>query len=297
MHPRRRCLEAIVSYTVAAAISITVAGCGTVETLSTSDETATAEVVSTASATSRDAVDTKVAAAASTPLPSPTPGFASLPTASSNAETMVLSGNLWVDARPGSGDVIAYVGEQECGRGQTLRLGDDPMPFLFIRILSNSDRTGCGVPGARVTVALNGRLMNDTVEWRPGQQQPVDLVAGPPFARISGELRFDDTPESYEILPYIDDVLCGQQLPTAPPRQGQALRWEVVVDPKDLKAGCGRAGAVVELRVSVAGQRTMVLYAIPWNTGTAVAPMKTLPRLDATSRRHTRDTRRSVVIP
>jgi len=55
----------------------------------------------------------------------------------------------------------------------------DPVPRFVIVIASDATAPGCGIPGAPITITVDGRAMNDTIPWQPGFQQPVTLIAGP----------------------------------------------------------------------------------------------------------------------
>lgn len=207
--------------------------------------------------------------------PFPTVGF---PSPASVSEAMLLGGGVWIDARPASGEVIALIGGIECGRGQSGVLhGGDPPTFL-IEIASDAERPGCGTAGASVTIVVNGRVVNETVVWAPGYQQPVNLVAGPPFGNYFGKLQFNGIAPRAVVRAYVDDVLCGED-PTVIARGAGTATYHVVVEPDALRPGCGRDGVVVSLRLTVEGQAEAEIHHVAWDT----RPLVELPLLPAPS--------------
>lgn len=217
-----------------------------------------------------------------TPAPDATPSATEEPTnvaktvestsPRSTSDPMVIGGDLWVDARPVIGEVMAFIGGQECGRGQSIRLAAEPpspIPFFTLEIASDAAQPGCGIPGAEVSITIDGRSVNDTVLWRPGPQPPVSLIAGPSFATYYGELLIDGIPPAFKVLPYIDGKLCGDDL-SAMAVFGGKLTYHVVVDPDELRPGCGRDGADVTLRLQIDGRSDITLSTTQWTTGAAV---------------------------
>lgn len=221
----------------------------------------------------------------STPLPS-TFGYEEtvvLATPASPSDAMFLGGELWVDGGVSEGEVVAYIAGRECGRGQSISTGDAPV--FAIRVASDAEVPGCGMPGVPVTLTINGRAMNDTVAWQPGFQQPLTLFAGPVVARYIGYIRFDapfsETNISPQrVIPYIDDIVCGGQLN---PMQGNGeVGYEIAVMPEELKPGCGREGAVITLRLELMAAGTSIvvdLGQVPWQPGRRVE----LPAVDLAS--------------
>ena len=71
-------------------------------------------------------------------------------------------------------------------------------------------------------------------------------------------------------MPLIDGHVCGEQLPW--PRGGPSpvVFYEIVVDPVELRPGCGRPGAIVELRVRItspdAETHEASLGSVAWQT-------------------------------
>jgi hypothetical protein len=188
---------------------------------------------------------------------------------------MLIGGLLWVDAGTPRGEVIAYIDGVECGRTDVV-VPVDGGPIFLISIKSDHEKTRCGTPGAGITITLNGRPMNDTLEWRPGYQPSVTLFAGPVPARYYGEVRFDAPFTSSDIwprqvVPYIDGVVCGGQ---QDPMQGNGqVGYVVVVTPEELKPGCGRDGAIITLRLEVMVAGTPVeidLQDVTWQPGPIV---------------------------
>jgi hypothetical protein len=113
--------------------------------------------------------------------------------------SMFLGGSLWTDAEQPAGEVLAFIDGVQCGDGQQGLLPDSFSPSFTLIVRSDSEQAGCGVPGAEVTVTLNGRAMNERVAWQSGFREPVTLIAGPPFAVYGGVLLFDGTPPDYTL--------------------------------------------------------------------------------------------------
>ncbi len=208
-----------------------------------------------------------------TPAPVPTPQRAVFPTPASAADAMIVGGTLWVDARPATGEVLAFINGKQCGRGTSGLLQSDPpsaISTFVIQVDADRAHPGCGVPGAEVTLTVNGRAMNDPVPWRPGFQQQIVSIAGPAFAIYYGTLKVNAALPGLAVFPYIGGVLCGVNLVALAP-DPVTLHYEVVVDPAELKPQCGRAGAYVEFHLRVAGQPDVVFDRAAWDAARPVA--------------------------
>lgn len=211
-----------------------------------------------------------------TTTPEATPEAAAFPTAvfptpASAADAMIVGGTLWVDARPAVGEVLALIGGKECGHGQSGRMQSEPPSSIaefVIVIASDGEEPGCGVPGAPITITLDGRAMNDTISWQPGYQQPVNLVAGPAFATYYGRLRVNTALTRFSVVPYVDGVPCGGDLgPGGLMGQETEIHYNVLVDPAELLPGCGRDGVEVEFHLQIEGQADIVFDTAPWSAG------------------------------
>lgn len=196
-----------------------------------------------------------------------------LPSPRSDDEPMLIGGVLWIDGTTPTGEVVAYLGDNECGRGQAVLSGDGGYPDFLVTVASDSQQPGCGVPGAPVTLTLNGRAMDETTPWRPGMQQPRTFFAGDVVAQYVGTVRFDAPFDvsgivPQQVVPYIDGVVCGAQVN---PMQGNGqIVYQVVVSPASLQQGCGRAGSQVELRLvgmAEGGPFDIVIAHVPWQPG------------------------------
>lgn len=210
------------------------------------------------------------------PEPEPTKArvLAHFPTPSSDADAMVIGGSIWVDARGAEGEVLAFINGRQCGRGQSVRLNSEPpapFPTFVMSIASDAQQPGCGVPGSNVTVTLNGRPMNDTIVWQPGFQQPLRLIAGPAFAQYSGKLRLDPgLPPRMYVDAFIGGVLCGGPIYVGLLFEQMVVDYTVVVDPEELRTGCGREGVEVDLIMTVEGQPDVDLGHEVWRPGAFV---------------------------
>jgi hypothetical protein len=230
--------------------------CGDPEAVGTptADVTAVASVQPPATET-MFATETPVAG---TPVPTtatvaaaPTrfPTLAPLPTAASNDEPMGIGGTVWADGRPATGDVVALVNGQECGRAKSGRTDSgDPIASTVIVVASEAMLPGCGTPGAPVTVLVNGRQIRQSILWQAGYAPTSELVVGAPFVQYFGELHGSALPDSFEIVPVINGIDCGVDL--SPARQGVDAVWfRAVVDSSGLTPGCGAEGSSIEFIV------------------------------------------------
>jgi len=152
---------------------------------------------------------------------------------------MGIVGRIWLDGQRVSGEVLAFINGQQCGRGKAE--GTPPKPLLLLPISSDAHQPGCGVPGATITFTINGRAANETVAWKPGiTQQMVTLSAGPRIAIYQGTLRIDrGRPPPMRVVPYIGGVVCGAAVaPWFLITDDARWSYEVVVDPDGLRLGC-----------------------------------------------------------
>jgi hypothetical protein len=209
------------------------------------------------------------------------------PTASSDSEPMSLAGEIYVDGRPASGTLVAFIGGQECGKGQSGFAED--RGFFVVTVTVAAERAGCGVPGAVVSFTMNGQAVNETVAWKPGvQDSAVALSAGPAIAIYRGSFSLvpgfksglPGAKPSLVVTPYIDGLACGDAVDAGVNLLDHA-RWvyQVVVDPEELRGGCGRDGASVVLQLQVEGGPSIDLATAPWQT----LPVVQVPNVDLRS--------------
>lgn len=234
----------------------------------------TSPAIPTAAATDTPIIETATAPAG-TPVPTATledePTSAPerinhLPTPVSSAEPMLLGGRMYVDARPATGPVLAYVNGLQCGEGRAYNLVDVRGAFT-IRIESDSTERGCGMPGADVSFTINGRAIDQVVSWQPGyQESPATLSAGFQIGVYSGSLTVGSADvSSARVVPYVGDVVCGDEASGVIDPQ-QRARWvfKITVDSEDVRAGCGRLGADVTFRLENGNQPAVVIAVVPW---------------------------------
>ncbi len=200
------------------------------------------------------------------------PKVSSLPSPSSQDDAMFIGGLLWVDGTTPEGEVIAYIGGKECGRGKSFTLPGGGFPTLLIVVPSEAQQLGCGTTGAQVTLAINGRAMEGPIDWQPGFQQPRQFFIGPVVAQYLGDIRFDKSAVPLRVVPYVDGVVCGGQVN---PMQGDGeAGYQVVVQPAELRPGCGRDGVVITLRLegkTVDGRPLdIVIDSVAWKPGVPV---------------------------
>jgi len=254
----------------------------------------TTEAVATAPPATEAVATATPAVATATPEPAPTvedeptsvpDRVGHLPTPSSDSEAMYQGGHTYVDGRPASGKLVAFIGGQECGKGQSGFIATPNEAVLNIRVASAAERAGCGVPGATVSFTMDGQAVNETVDWAPGFQDPVDLSAGPAPAIYRGTFSLvaafksglPGAKPSLMVVPYIDNLACGEAAETGMNLVDHArFLYRVLVRPDEVQNGCGREGVNVVLRLQVEGGPTVELATVPWQT----LPVVQLPNVD-----------------
>lgn len=211
-----------------AALAFAAAACG--QPLTTAEETQTAEAV--ASPSNSD----------TTTSPSQT----STPTTQS--DEMTLTANVWVDAQRAIVHVQAMIGETECAAAESRTAPDVYESIVSLHIVSAAIKPGCGTPGALVRFVLGGRPATRTIDWQPGRQIGVDIVAGPEFQRVGGTYLVTGADEHATIEATVNGQPCSLDLITAGASLvGDQPVFDLLVFPEEVRPGCGRAGAEVAL--------------------------------------------------
>jgi hypothetical protein len=225
------------------------------------------------SSTALQATATRTVGTTDTPVavePSATPAPAQpTSTPASPEEWMTIGGHLWIDARPAGAVISALIDGQICAEEWTLLPPVGP-PVISLEVPPASERAGCGRPGATIFLGVNGKPAPYGVPWAGGETALVEVVIGPPFGRYGGSFTYEGAIAQYDVVPLIDGHVCGEQLPW--PRGGPSpvVFYEIVVDPVELRPGCGRPGAIVELRVRITSPETGThqasLGSVAWKT-------------------------------
>lgn len=218
-----------------------------------------------------------------TPFPTERP----LPTAASAAEPMAFAGSIWVNARPAMGQVNAYINGQLCGSASSELGQRAPFTSFVIQVASDATQTGCGRPGDEVMLTIDGRPFNDRVTWLPGLQESRSgpFLAGPEFSEYYGALLIGSRAVSIEeIVPYVNGIVCGDQLTGGLLFTPGEWSYTVVVDSDALTPGCGRPGVDVALRVRFEGGAEIEIGTLPWEPGHLVrlSPLDVSALLPAT---------------
>jgi hypothetical protein len=255
--------------------------------------TPTADVAAVASVlppATIDATDTPIVATATvspdTPVPTATledePTSApdrmnSLPTASSTSDVMVLHGWMYLDARPARGTVQAFVEGRLCGEGSAAPLADEEGLF-GVEIESDAQQPGCGLPGASVTVTIDGVQVDQAVEWQAGYSEALRLSAGAAVAFYRGTLSVGgELDASARVVPYVGDVVCGAAAHGSIwPQDHSRWLFQLTVDPDEVTPGCGQRGADVTFVLSIDGHPDRVITRVPWQP----LPPVVLPNVD-----------------
>jgi hypothetical protein len=207
------------------------------------------------------------------------PIYAQEPTPSAKPDeasaSMTVWGPVWVDARPAGTTVRAFVGETECASIDSILPVDVYITTYHLVVPSSEERDGCGKPGAIITFTVGDAPVDGAAAWQSGGTARLDLVAGPPFARYSGEFTWPDATGTLAVEPLIGEQVCGEQLNPLL-GGGPSYGYDVVVDPATLQPGCGVPGATVRFRLvrQEEGRRTVLADAtggeVTWEPGTQV---------------------------
>jgi hypothetical protein len=183
---------------------------------------------------------------------------------------MSFAGSIWVDGRPATGQVVASINGERCGASQTAT-HQPPFSFFVISIVSDAVQPGCGVPGAPITLAINGRRLADALVWQPGLQHTRTLYLGEPFGEYYGKVQVSSVGSAPQrVVPFVNGTLCGEQLQGGFLFEPGIWDYQVVVDSAAHTAGCGEPGAVVTLRLQFSGSPDIDLGSVTWQPGPAV---------------------------
>lgn len=120
-----------------------------------------------------------------------------------------------------------------------------------------------------VTFTVNGMPAREAIEWLPGLRPSVDIVVGPEFATYFGKIAVAGGSEAQGVVvPYIDGVVCGEQL--SGDVDPGVIAYFVVVDPYELRESCGATGKLVEFRLERESGSAEVLGTARWDTAATV---------------------------
>jgi hypothetical protein len=182
------------------------------------------------------------------------PTETAVPAESSPQISMRVGGVAWIDARPApdGSEVVAFADTVECGRTTTAVAVDDYQAAFGLDVASTEQVSGCGAPGVTLRFEIEGRAADQTIDWAASGRTRLDLIVGPAFARITGSIDTTNLSigESILVEPRIDGNVCGAQV-FGGTGDGTSAGYIVVIDPQEIRAGCGRPGAVVALHALV----------------------------------------------
>jgi hypothetical protein len=148
-----------------------------------------------------------------------------------------------------------------------------------LAIASEAVQAGCGTIGAEVTLSVSGRAASPTVRWVAGLQETTQVfVIGAEFAEYFGRVVVGDNPMvGASVVPYVGEVQCGEMLQgDLSPYVFGEWRYVVVVDSNEKRAGCGRPGANITLRLSVTNGSAVDLGQVAWEPGTDALMLSTV---------------------
>lgn len=193
-------------------------------------------------------------ATARTPQATKTPTATTQPTATSTPSPQQIArfhGEAWVDGQVALGRITAKIGPVVCGIGGIP--GADVGTFYQIGVVSSDVIPGCGSEGNHVTFMIGDRQATETAIWRGGSDTALNLMAGAPFALFTGKTSLTcEQRIERQILPFIDDVACGQSKVLnilGPPCSGQLMGYTDIVFSALQKAGCGVEGSQITFKL------------------------------------------------
>lgn len=218
------------------------------------------------------AAPTTIASASPTPDATPPP-----------RRNMIITGSVWIDARPAHVPVEAFAGTERCDEssGGTGTDGHRATAYTLV-IYAAESGSRCGREDVVLAIVVDGTPVARDVAWRRDTTLRMDLVVGPRFARYQGEFTMpEDAGGNIDVQATVDGVVCGRLLN---PLQGVGPRYfyDIVVDPPEVTPGCGPEGALVRFRVVALKDsgEVEVLSVLPetqiWHPGDGLEPP--LPR-------------------
>ena len=125
----------------------------------------------------------------------PTPTVTSTPTATSTPSPQQVArfgGEEWADGDLSTDSITARIGDVVCGNGGPLPIADAPSVY-HIDVVSEQVTPGCGHEGATINFFVGDRQAPQTAVWHGGSSSTLNLIVGPPFARISGSTSLSAT--------------------------------------------------------------------------------------------------------
>lgn len=191
----------------------------------------------------------------------PTPTVTSTPTATSTPSPQQVArfgGEEWADGDLSTDSITARIGDVVCGNGGPLPIADAPSVY-HIDVVSEQVTPGCGHEGATINFFVGDRQAPQTAVWHGGSSSTLNLIVGPPFARISGSTSLScDQMVEHHIVPFINGVACGDENfggAFGPPCNGQGLGYQNPVWYQDIvlsaqqQTGCGVESAPITFKL------------------------------------------------
>lgn len=155
-------------------------------------------------------------------------------------------GQVFIDIAPAPMGIPiqAKIGETVCDEAVT-EVGFASLPSYFLSIPPAEEKPGCGVEGAVVTFAVDGKAANETAIWQRGSIQALHLTLAPRFASFSGTayVEGEPAPAGSIVKALVDGRVCGQaEISEEMPPGFYAF---LIVPPAAMQPGCGSEGATV----------------------------------------------------
>ena len=164
----------------------------------------------------------------------------------------MFSGQTWVNAAPGSGQVRAYVDGIECTGPRPIAPPHSAPNQYWVSVLSSEMIPGCGEPGDEIRFTVGGLEANEVATWQRGPGPflsglaDFELTVGPPFASVyvgafASAEPADQGRRFGPVVALVDGRVCGA---------GSSFGERITIPPRELVAGCGYEGALISFAVT-----------------------------------------------
>jgi len=164
----------------------------------------------------------------------------------------MFSGQTWVNAAPGSGQVRAYVDGIDCSGPRPIAPPHSAPNQYWVSVLSSEMIPGCGEPGDEIRFTVGGLEANEVAAWQRGPGPflsglaDFELTVGPPFASVyvgafASAESADQGRRFGPVVALVDGKVCGA---------GSSFGKRITIPPRELVAGCGYEGAAISFAVT-----------------------------------------------
>jgi len=172
--------------------------------------------------------------------PTPTATATPMPPATatpSPPQPAVFTGHVWVNARiVDDADVTAKIEDTVCGTSHAVVSTSGAILFA-LSVPAQEVLPGCGLEGATISFFVGGQQAPQAAVWHAGEQQFLNPIIGPPFARFGVGLPINRTSRGESVIPFIGNQACGYDM------------YDVIVYSAEQQAGCGVEGSEVTFKL------------------------------------------------